>query len=177
VICDTARAFRVSPRGSRLVAAILTLVSAAACSPPEPAFTLRFMIVTDAVARDTRTDLEWTRADGGRSLPWTAAEDHCRSLVLAGRGGWRLPEIAELEALYDETQRQPCGVSRDCRLDLAIDLTDPYVWSATERGAGTRFYIDFQFGTTFSPGIPPRLVRRVLCVRAALDEHAEGEQR
>ena len=163
------RACRMSRRGSGLVAAMLVLVSAAACSPPEPAFTPRFMIVSDDVARDTRTGLEWTRVDGDRSLPWTAADEHCRSLALPGRANWRLPEIAELEALFDQTQRQPCGARSDCRLDVAIDLTAPYVWSATERGAGTRFYIDFQFGTTLSPGIPPTLVRRVLCVRAAVD--------
>ena len=152
--------------GRELVALLLTVVSSAACTLPE-AFTGRFVAVNEAVARDRRTGLEWTRADGERSLSWAAADDYCRSLVLAGRDDWRLPEIAELQALYDERQRQPCGATEDCRLDPVIDLTDPYVWSATARGVGTRFYINFQFGTTFSPNTPPTLVRRVLCVRSA----------
>ena len=52
-------------------------------------------------------------------------------------------------------------------LDPAIRLGGPYVWSATSRGAGTRFYFDATYGTSFSPGITPKLVRRVVCVRDA----------
>jgi hypothetical protein len=145
-----------------LVAATIAFLTGG-CAPPEPP--PRFTLVSDDVVRDTRSELEWTRRDGERSFNWSAADEHCRALGLAG-GGWRLPEITELEALYDKAQRQPCGGLADCRLDAAIDLTGPWVWSATAPYPGTPYYIDFQFGTKFYPGTPPSLVRRVLCVRA-----------
>jgi hypothetical protein len=147
-----------------LVAATIAFLLTGGCSPPEPR--PRFTLVSADVVHDTRSDLEWTRSDGDRSLAWSAAAAHCPALGLAG-GGWRMPEIAELEALFDKTQRQPCGGLADCRLDAAIDLTNPYVWSATAPYPRMPFYIDFQFGTKFTPGTPPSLVRRVLCVRAA----------
>ena len=124
----------------------------------------RFVVAGDAVVRDQRTGLDWTNRDYDRALPWDEAERHCGGLALGGSADWRLPEVEELRALYDERFTEPCG-ERSCRLDPAIRLRDPYVWTATARGPGTRFYVDFAFGNSLSPGIGPRLVRRVLCVR------------
>jgi hypothetical protein len=126
----------------------------------------RFVAVSADVVRDSRTNLEWTARDHEQSLPWDEADSYCRELALGDRSGWRLPELAELEALYDAKLDGPCG-DRTCHLDPAIRLGGPYVWSATSRGAGTRFYFDATYGTSFSPGITPRLVRRVVCVRGA----------
>ena len=120
--------------------------------------------VDDDVVRDARTGLEWTRHDHDRPLAWDDADRHCRELALGTRRDWRLPELAELEALYDPHQQAPCG-DRTCHLDPAIRLGGPYIWTASQRGPGTRFYFDAGYGTSFSPGTPPTLVRRVLCVR------------
>lgn len=136
-------------------------------------FAPRFVVASDGVVRDTRTDLEWTGTDGGRNLLWSDAGEYCRSLVLGAPGPWRLPEIAELADLYDEAQHQPCDASRECRLDPAIDLTGPYVWSSTDRGPDVRLYLDFQFGTKFAPMLTPGLKRRVLCVRSAATRAAD----
>ena len=125
----------------------------------------RFVAMGDDAVRDTRTGLEWTGRDSGRDLTWPDAESYCGTLALGSRTGWRLPEIRELEDLFDRDATQPCG-DRPCHLDAAIRLTGPYVWSATGE-ASTRFYRDFQFGTSLAPHIGPRLMRRVLCVRGA----------
>ncbi len=124
----------------------------------------RFVAKDDGVVFDRKTRLEWTSRDHDRALAWEPADRHCRQLVLGQRSGWRLPEITELEALYDTHVTQPCG-THACHLDTAISLADPYVWSVTSRGAGTRFYFNFAGGHSLSPGISPTLVRRVLCVR------------
>lgn len=124
----------------------------------------RFVVLSEATVRDTTTDLVWTAHDHEQDFAWPEAERHCSALRVNEQSGWRLPEIDELSAIYDETHSSACG-ERACRLDPAITLTDPYVWSGTERGAGRRFYIDFKFGTRLAPLIRPRLVRRVLCVR------------
>jgi hypothetical protein len=134
-------------------------------APPSPAPSPRFTALDAAVVRDARTGLEWTRRDHAEPLHWTAADQHCRALVAGERRGWRLPEVQELEALYDPGIATPCGGRSPCHLDPAIRLASPYVWSGTARGEGARFYFDFAYGNAFSPGIGPTLVRQVLCVR------------
>lgn len=145
---------------------VASLLWAAACTSPEgeaPAGA-RFVALGGASVRDTRTGLEWTRHDDGQGLDWHKADAYCRTLALQDAGGWRLPGIEELWGLYDATARRPCGEAM-CAIDPVFTLTSPYVWSATAPDPTSRFYLDFQFGTRLSPGIRPRLVRRVLCVR------------
>ena len=148
------------PGVARLVLATC-LAWTAACAPGD-----RLTAIDADVARDPRTHLEWTRHDHSESLPWDAAERHCRELVIGDRRGWRLPEIAEVQALYDTKFTVPCG-ERTCHFDPAIQLAGPYLWSATAREQGSRFYFDASAGNSFSPGVTPKLVRRVLCVRSA----------
>jgi hypothetical protein len=150
------------------------LVVAAACTggndsagaPRHAAAGDRLVAVGGGIVLDPRTGLEWTGRDHDQSLAWEEADRHCRSLLLGERPEWRLPEIGELQALYDNRFDERCG-DRMCHLDPAIRLAGPYVWSASTRGPGTRFYFDFAFANSLSPGIGPQLVRRVLCVRQA----------
>jgi uncharacterized protein DUF1566 len=148
------------------------LVAATACghgddssgTPTRAAPRDHLVAVADGVVLDPRTGLEWTSRDHDQSLAWDDADRHCRGLSRGERTDWRLPEIGELQALYDKRSDEPCG-DRMCHLDPAIRLRGPYVWSASTRGPGTRFYFDFTSATSLSPGTPPTLVRRVLCVR------------
>jgi hypothetical protein len=78
-----------------------------------------------------------------------------------------LPHLTELKGVYDERAAQPCAEGRTCRLDPAIRLTAPYVWTATPNGERSRFYVDFRFGTSLAPVVKPTLVRRTLCVHEA----------
>ena len=129
-------------------------------APPPPP-TARFVALDADVTRDTTTGLEWARRDHERALAWDEADRHCRERP---GGPWRLPELAEMETLYDPARDEPCG-ERRCRVDPAIVLGGPYVWTATARGVGTRFYFDVAYGNALSPTVTPELVRRVLCVR------------
>ena len=157
---------------------VFLLATAAACNDGSdsssvvsaPSARGRLVLVHADVALDPRTNLEWARRDHEQSLSWDEADRHCRGLALGERGSWRLPEIDELQALYDPHLAMPCG-DRTCRFDAAIRLGGPYVWSASTRGPGTRFYFDASYGTSFSPGVDPRLVRRVLCVRRVGPAH------
>jgi hypothetical protein len=146
------------------------LVAASACSAgddpePTPASVRRFTEAGEGVVRDSPTGLLWTARDSGRELAWDAAERRCRELALDGGGAWRLPSIEELTAIYEESQRQPCG-DGTCRVDPAIDLTSPYQWSATARGENRRVYFDFRHGNELAPLLRPGLTRRALCARA-----------
>jgi hypothetical protein len=139
--------------------------SAVATPTPTPT-SVRFVVISDDVVLDRRTGLAWARRDHGQSLPWDEADRHCRERERDDAPAWRLPELAEIEALYDPSRDEPCG-DRRCRLDPAITLGGPYVWTASDRGVGTRFYFDFSAGNSFSPGLTPLLVRRTLCVRGS----------
>jgi hypothetical protein len=161
-------------RSSTVWMMVLLLASAVACrrgSAPStdsrPTPTSAGLVVRDAaVALDPRTGLEWTTQDHAQALAWEDADRHCRALAVGKRRAWRLPEIDEIAALYDPRVDAPCG-EWTCHLDPRIHLGSPYVWSATARGPGARFYFDASSGGRFSPGIGPTLVRRVLCVRMA----------
>jgi hypothetical protein len=158
------------------IAAILAFLWSIGCGGPEEGALTetpsapgtspsgRFRALAPDTVRDTRTSLEWTARDSGQDVAWHDADRYCRTLTRGGgQTPWRLPEIRELEALSDASVTQPCG-DRPCHLDAAIQLGGPYVWSATGN-ATSRYYRDFQFGTSLVPHIGPRLVRRVLCVR------------
>src|SRR5229473_3015187 len=103
------------------------LAAATACghssdSSGAPALTRsrnRLVVVGDGVVLDPGTRLAWTSRDRDQSLAWNDADRHCRGLVRGERGNWRLPEIGELQALYDRHTDQPCGDTR-CHLDPAI---------------------------------------------------------
>ena len=151
----------------------LALTMSAACrrgidppatSTPAPA-TARLIAIRAGVGLDRGTGLEWTNRDSDQSLNWIGADRYCHGLVAGEQRDWRLPEIAELEGLYDPRLDEPCG-DRQCHLDPAIQLGGCYVWSATSRTPGDRFYFDFSAGNSFSPALSPGLVRRVIWVRS-----------
>jgi hypothetical protein len=74
----------------------------------------RFVPVADGVVLDARAHLEWTSRDHVQPLPWGEADRFCRESSRGGRTGWRLPEIGELQALYDKRFNEPCGAPRSC---------------------------------------------------------------
>jgi hypothetical protein len=151
------------PRREPLRIALWACVAIAACGGRHGAHSDRFVRVADGVVLDLRTHLEWTSSDQAQSLSWNDADRLCRGSSRGERTGWRLPEIGELQALYDERFDESCG-ERRCHLDPAVRLGGPYVWSVSARGVGTRFYFDFDGGSGLSPNIVPTLLRRVLCV-------------
>jgi hypothetical protein len=145
---------------------LTSVLCAAACSRGGDARgDRRFVVLGDAVVRDARSALEWTRHDDGVGLEWPKADAYCRALSIDD-GRWRLPSIEELRSLYGAAPGVSCG-DVTCAVDPAFTLGGPYVWSATEPVPETRTYLDMQYGTALSPRITPTLVRRVLCVRTA----------
>lgn len=67
--------------------------------------------------------LQWATASNGADVRWREADAFCRELELEGHSDWRLPTLAELEALYDPDQ--PGGIRAPFQLD------DCCLWSST----------------------------------------------
>ena len=151
-------------RCSFLISLALVIVSQAACLQVPDGPGKRFTSDTEGVVVDSTTGLEWTANNGAVDLPWPESSAYCAELELGVESDWRLPTIEELEAIHDESVRQPCG-DRECGLDPAVNIDSPYVWSSSAGAGPSRFYRDFALGTSLAPFIKPILVRRVLCVR------------
>lgn len=67
---------------------------------PTPRFTVGTGAAADIVT-DELTGLEWLRSSDGVSRTWQQALDYSNGLVAGGRDDWRLPNVLELETLYN----------------------------------------------------------------------------
>jgi len=61
---------------------------------------------TDTIV-DTQTHLIWQAVDSVTTHPWTDAVAYCQNLTLGGTTGWRLPTVAELLTLVDDSRADP----------------------------------------------------------------------
>lgn len=112
--------------------------------------------ITATTVRDVDTQLEWLRAPSSSTYSQAGAAAYCTGEATDG-GGWRLPEVQELETLVDTTVGPP-----------AINTTafpgtpSATFWSvSTYPGAG--MVIDFTDG--FINNSPVANLHTVRCVR------------
>ena len=119
---------------------------------------------------DRRTGLMWTREDNGSGdIDWDQARGYCASLILGGYSDWRLPEIDELERLYDPT------IAGTFRVVSPLQLNGCCAWSSTMyrgyRDSGTSYpcawYYNFGKGKRkwHTTGLDLFVRFRALCVR------------
>ena len=114
----------------------------------------------DGTVRDNVTGLLWTKASGD-SMSFTAAEDYCGSLALAGHA-WLLPRRFQLQTLVNYGSDATVGI------DAAFDLPDSAeaVWTSTPLAgaeSSTAWTVDFKTGTVSRTG-KDNPMPRVLCV-------------
>ncbi len=85
----------------------------------------------NGVLKDAKTGLQWAQRDNGGDIGFEAAAAYCAGLG----GGWRLPGVEELVALYDTTGKSstPCGNfdgrAHSCNVSPLFHLTGPTPWS------------------------------------------------
>ncbi len=95
--------------------------------PRHCAFVLALALAGAAAAAPNTTveanGLQWATASNGADVRWRDANAFCSELELGGHSDWRLPTLAELEALHDPDQ--PDGIRAPFRLD------DCCLWSST----------------------------------------------
>ena len=120
---------------------------------------VRFADNGDGTVSDKRLDLVWQWDDSGKDLTWSKAKSYCSGLMLAGRGGWRLPTIGELRSLIDE--KRPA----DSRIAAVFRNRARWFWSgsAYQPAASNAWNVAFNDGYSSYDGIT--LNFRVRCVR------------
>jgi len=103
------------PRSSKKIAVATTSVAPA-----------RFQVLSDDVALDTTTQLQWTRAESvtPSSVTWAQAKKACDTLDLGGHKDWRLPTRVELLTLVDDTRFDPA-------IDPAFNCKSDWYWAGT----------------------------------------------
>jgi hypothetical protein len=117
-------------------------------------------------------ELEWTLSTNGSNLKWPEAVEYCAELSLAGHEDWRLPTLAELEALHDpdaeggESIRSPFVIG-DCCLWSGESLVDRPAEDGDEIGGRPEMY---HWGYMFDGGLRYYAVHifedgRALCTR------------
>jgi hypothetical protein len=124
-------------------------------APPQ----LRRAIPGDGTVVDAPTGLTWQREVEAAMRTWTEARSYCAGLTLA-RGGWRLPDMKELQTLIDESRVDP-------PIDqTAFPATPPGgFWAAPQLADMPAFawFVNFSSGIAYnSPVDHPYSVR---CVR------------
>lgn len=69
----------------------------------------------DGTVTDTRTRLMWVQKDSlvdlGKYLDWKQAREYVRGLRTGGHDDWRLPTIAELKTIYDDSYDIANGIT------------------------------------------------------------------
>ena len=116
---------------------------------------------------DPKTKLTWATQDSGTNVSQTKAAEYCGTLHLAGFTDWRLPEIAELAAIYDPSSvMHPPDGEGDAHVRGGIQLTTGNVWSATVgENPGQAWMLTYYSGYRMSVPADQAPPVRAVCVR------------
>lgn len=123
---------------------------------PDTCRSPRFTCVLDGIGvRDNETGLVWEKQSSASIFNWEQAFARCQNGSIAGRQGWRLPRLDELQSLY-----------------LSVSDPDPFLgsmgnahWSSTPSmiSAGFAWLYYPETGTTSVSGTTATI--NVICVR------------
>ena len=133
-------------------------VDGSAPSSPAPESPERYT-VQNGVVYDTRTKLRWQQIPAPNPLEWAAGRDYCAALSLDGNG-WRLPSVAELQTLVDETKSDPS-------IDGVVFPGTPseYFWTSSPLPRFDAFIWTVYFGYGLSTFFQVNQTHHVRCVR------------
>ncbi len=120
--------------------------------------TTKYVDNGDGTVADPEHSLTWQRADSGKDLNRAQAKDYCAKLTLAGKAGWRLPTVLELQTTVD--------LSRPIKEKVAAVFANSaqWYWTGTPSvGGGSAWHVYFNGGYGNDDGIGS--TDRVRCVR------------
>ena len=100
----------------------------------------------DGTVADARTGLTWQQGFSATTLDWADANQYCSTLALAG-GGFRLPDMKELQSLIDESTTEPA-------IDGVLFSNTPSVgfWAATPLAdtPTAAWFVNFASGVSYN---------------------------
>ena len=117
----------------------------------------RFTKAADGVITDHTTGLQWY-VNSNPDINFHQAKAWAETLTVAG-GGWRLPTVAELKALYQK------GASRN-NMDPIFQGPDAWAWSGDMYDARAAYGFAFYSGLVNSHGLNYAYGRMALAVRS-----------
>ena len=129
----------------------------------------RWADLGNAVLKDGRNGLEWTKNDNGADVDWNEAKSYCDGL----RSGWRLPSLQELKAIFVPTAGGARCAEALCKVSSQFILTGAWFWSATQVGPDATDGSELAWGVLMVNGAQTETVRdasygsRTLCVRGS----------
>lgn len=138
-----------------VLAAVTIAVLLPAGSPESP---------PDVYWIDRSSRLMWTAKDNGHGVDWDHAKAFCAGLRTAEFQDWRLPDIKELEGLYDPSSE------KEYKISAPLQLTGCCPWSSTTEQFQGREWVKFFSFQHGAQGTQPRGTfgsgsYRALCVR------------
>ena len=127
---------------------------------------------------DPSTGLMWAAKDNGKDVTWKKAMKYCRDLRLAEYSDWRVPNMAELQPVYDSTANAPGLAGRHddepttWHVKGNLFLTG-YEWSSNRRiddrghPGGYAYYFNFNEGKPNDEETGYSTFKHALCVRGS----------
>ncbi|HWG21414.1 MAG TPA: protein kinase [Terracidiphilus sp.] len=111
---------------------------------------------------DSATKLMWAGRDNGADVTLAQAYDYCTRLRTAGHSDWKLPQLDELESIYDAKVENAKGN----KIKGNIQLSSWWIRSGTpgEKG-GENWTVNFGIGYKQSDKTDSATNERALCVR------------
>ena len=101
----------------------------------------RFTVNGDGTVTDNKTGLMWAASDNGADIDFEDGDRYCKSFAAGGFSDWRLPDIEELEALYDPKAKNTAGLG----ITEKISLSACCPWSSYD-STGVSSLLDFRTG-------------------------------
>ncbi len=91
--------------------------------PPLPS-RLNLLDNGDGTITETKSKLMWTQKDSfsdlGRCLNWHDSKRYVENLTTGGHTDWRMPEVWEYGAIYDNTESNVMAMDHDPEYPLAL---------------------------------------------------------
>jgi hypothetical protein len=117
----------------------------------------RYTIDGSAVL-DNKTGLHWEQSLRAEADTWSGSQMYCATLDLDG-AHWRLPSVAELQTLIDETRSMPA-----IDTDAFPDTPSEYFWTSSKLPRFDNFVWAVYFGSGLSTFFDVTDLRYVRCV-------------
>jgi hypothetical protein len=103
---------------------------------------------------DARSGLMWGKldsyADLGKCLDWNSSTSYVKGFAAGGHSDWRLPTIAELKGIYEESKTNKDFSDNLIHLDSIFAIGGAFwYWTSEQDTKCCAYYVDFYGGFSY----------------------------